>query len=432
MNHDEGLERVRKVIALEGEIRCRVCGQGILGPCVLCAACETPHHQDCWSYGEGCSVFGCRKTTRVEVTLPEEELGALRREVERRGRQTRIWQLTAGALGLVVLGVIIGLFTFLGRPTPLPDPVAVVSPVQDPSPAATSTLPVLPVALGFVFSRGQPTTPQEIIQGAFPEGGGELKMISISMEPVGAYVATIHTGQHRTALAEHGGRIHLTLPAGALPDTRLVARPALEEWTYRGRNTPLPAMRTKPLPAIGPTSWDVSELVRRPEDLPVKVVILPIAANFRVVREMKSLERYANVWLSIGDGKAEPPADLRVFPDLAITSMELEGAEIVVRFENRGKGGLPEATFDASLGAGGKRVLGSKSAPLSVPEPGQEAEARFHLDALQGMVPGPGPAMLTCEIDWGDNVPESDESNNVESREIVLPRIKSRYDAHER
>ncbi len=39
---------------------CQVCGEAIeQTTIVLCARCRTPHHQDCWSYGEGCSVYGC-------------------------------------------------------------------------------------------------------------------------------------------------------------------------------------------------------------------------------------------------------------------------------------------------------------------------------------------------------------------------------------
>lgn len=38
---------------------CAVCGD-LLGERVRrCPRCETPHHQDCWTYNQGCAVFGC-------------------------------------------------------------------------------------------------------------------------------------------------------------------------------------------------------------------------------------------------------------------------------------------------------------------------------------------------------------------------------------
>lgn len=42
-----------------GIARCKVCGEAILFDEVRCDQCETPHHHDCWTYSEGCSVYGC-------------------------------------------------------------------------------------------------------------------------------------------------------------------------------------------------------------------------------------------------------------------------------------------------------------------------------------------------------------------------------------
>ena len=39
---------------------CKVCGEAIAGAHVLCVACKTPHHRDCWMFIGGCSVFGCQ------------------------------------------------------------------------------------------------------------------------------------------------------------------------------------------------------------------------------------------------------------------------------------------------------------------------------------------------------------------------------------
>jgi hypothetical protein len=38
---------------------CKVCGEAIAGPGVLCASCRTPHHRDCWEFIGSCSIFGC-------------------------------------------------------------------------------------------------------------------------------------------------------------------------------------------------------------------------------------------------------------------------------------------------------------------------------------------------------------------------------------
>jgi hypothetical protein len=39
---------------------CKVCGEPInAGAVVVCAACNTPHHRDCWEYVGACSIYGC-------------------------------------------------------------------------------------------------------------------------------------------------------------------------------------------------------------------------------------------------------------------------------------------------------------------------------------------------------------------------------------
>jgi hypothetical protein len=38
---------------------CEVCGDPISGLHVVCAACKTPCHRDCWTFIGGCSIFGC-------------------------------------------------------------------------------------------------------------------------------------------------------------------------------------------------------------------------------------------------------------------------------------------------------------------------------------------------------------------------------------
>lgn len=48
---------------------CKVCGDPILPKArrVVCAACRTPYHHDCWEYIGGCSIFGCQGKMSVAV-----------------------------------------------------------------------------------------------------------------------------------------------------------------------------------------------------------------------------------------------------------------------------------------------------------------------------------------------------------------------------
>jgi hypothetical protein len=38
---------------------CKVCGEAIVTPAVVCATCRTPHHRDCWEFVGSCSIYGC-------------------------------------------------------------------------------------------------------------------------------------------------------------------------------------------------------------------------------------------------------------------------------------------------------------------------------------------------------------------------------------
>jgi hypothetical protein len=38
---------------------CKVCGETIVIPAVVCEACKTPHHRDCWDFVGACSIYGC-------------------------------------------------------------------------------------------------------------------------------------------------------------------------------------------------------------------------------------------------------------------------------------------------------------------------------------------------------------------------------------
>ena len=53
---------------------CRVCGSQLAEPLVICPECATPHHQDCWEYNRGCTIFGCTGTAvarSMPVPVPE-------------------------------------------------------------------------------------------------------------------------------------------------------------------------------------------------------------------------------------------------------------------------------------------------------------------------------------------------------------------------
>jgi len=38
---------------------CKVCGEPIVEPAVICTTCRTPHHRDCWEFIGFCSIYGC-------------------------------------------------------------------------------------------------------------------------------------------------------------------------------------------------------------------------------------------------------------------------------------------------------------------------------------------------------------------------------------
>ena len=60
-----GLFLVDMLYATGRGARCGVCGEEAASRRVLCGKCATPHHEECWSYSGGCSVFGCGCTTRA-------------------------------------------------------------------------------------------------------------------------------------------------------------------------------------------------------------------------------------------------------------------------------------------------------------------------------------------------------------------------------
>ncbi|MBI3893902.1 MAG: hypothetical protein HY303_20475 [Candidatus Wallbacteria bacterium] len=55
----EGIFHIDQSGSPEAESRCRVCGELLDESPLYCAACETPHHTDCWQYLGRCAIFGC-------------------------------------------------------------------------------------------------------------------------------------------------------------------------------------------------------------------------------------------------------------------------------------------------------------------------------------------------------------------------------------
>lgn len=88
---------------------CRVCGSPLAVPIVRCPACDTPHHQDCWAYNRGCSIFGCSPALSIkDVTAAEPQVSLVitteaDRRTEERWRTARI--VGAAAFGGVWLAL---------------------------------------------------------------------------------------------------------------------------------------------------------------------------------------------------------------------------------------------------------------------------------------------------------------------------------------
>lgn len=64
IGRDPGVEVTE--VSATADATCQVCGDAIgAARRVHCRSCRTAHHDDCWKYNDGCSVFGCgeRKST---------------------------------------------------------------------------------------------------------------------------------------------------------------------------------------------------------------------------------------------------------------------------------------------------------------------------------------------------------------------------------
>jgi len=46
---------------------CPVCGHAVAGEGRRCLACRAAHHEDCWEYFGGCSIYGCKSQAEARV-----------------------------------------------------------------------------------------------------------------------------------------------------------------------------------------------------------------------------------------------------------------------------------------------------------------------------------------------------------------------------
>jgi len=67
MMPDEG-DIVIETTVSEEVSRCPTCGTDVgHDDAMVCPACETRHHGDCWAYGGGCAIYGCSGVARSGV-----------------------------------------------------------------------------------------------------------------------------------------------------------------------------------------------------------------------------------------------------------------------------------------------------------------------------------------------------------------------------
>ena len=59
----EGIEFTHEEVMFSAETSCQICGDHLEQAVVLCKACGTPHHKDCWLYYGACSTYGCGQTS---------------------------------------------------------------------------------------------------------------------------------------------------------------------------------------------------------------------------------------------------------------------------------------------------------------------------------------------------------------------------------
>lgn len=83
---------------------CPVCAEPAGVAPQLCPLCETPHHFDCWEWGGGCGVYGCRARVAPRSAPPPEDPalpGKLGMPQKRAGTyEGRLWAPPAAVLTL--------------------------------------------------------------------------------------------------------------------------------------------------------------------------------------------------------------------------------------------------------------------------------------------------------------------------------------------
>jgi len=97
-------------LARQTKSRCPTCATDVAeADAVVCPRCETRHHRDCWDYGGGCAIFGCRPVGQ-QAAVP----AGLERRLRRWFWAVRIkwwlslsfWAFTTVVFGLLTTGFV--------------------------------------------------------------------------------------------------------------------------------------------------------------------------------------------------------------------------------------------------------------------------------------------------------------------------------------
>lgn len=85
----------------------------------VCAACQTPHHAECWAENKGCTVFGCAEAPQEEEKISVAPAATARRStsgrapaapsLQRKNAPGATSSLVWGILGFFFCGLILGI-----------------------------------------------------------------------------------------------------------------------------------------------------------------------------------------------------------------------------------------------------------------------------------------------------------------------------------
>ena len=57
--HSEGIDLGELIDSGDSGGECQICGAEMTEGVMVCRACKTRHHEECWRYYGACSTFGC-------------------------------------------------------------------------------------------------------------------------------------------------------------------------------------------------------------------------------------------------------------------------------------------------------------------------------------------------------------------------------------